>query len=45
MMEDFLNFSIEKIVEWGEKIAPELEFIFKGIQGLYSPFIFTYTQT
>jgi hypothetical protein len=29
----------------GEKIAPEFGFIFKGIQGWYSLFIFTFTQT
>jgi hypothetical protein len=45
MMDDLSNFSVEKIVGWGEKIAPEIGTIFKGIQGLYSPFIFTYTQT
>jgi hypothetical protein len=44
-MENFSNFSVEKIVAWGEKIAPELGLIFKGIQGLYSSFIFTCTQT
>ncbi|WAR03940.1 hypothetical protein MAR_010498, partial [Mya arenaria] len=34
MMDDLSNFSVEKIVGWGEKIAPEIGTISKGIQGL-----------